>query len=339
MVNERVRVLAIDGGGIRGLIPALLLAEIERRAGVRSSEVFDLIVGTSTGGIIGIGAAIGRPAEELAQFYPSYGRRIFGGDDRRSAFEKRIFGPEDGFWKNLDHAARQMGGPFGGNPSFGGNARHTTDGLEHALREVLGDLHLSAAATELTVTSFDGLTGLPVLFSTRDARADAEYDVLLRDVARATSAAPTYFPPLTMFWGGQTREFVDGGVWANNPSAVALTESLAMTSEREQSSTSILLVSLGTGVAPGGSLFDGNQSWLGVAQDMTGLATSVWSGEVLARRALGVNYKRLQVLDPRIAGAMDDPSEARLTALTDAAAHLIAAESATLDQLITELVA
>lgn len=71
-----VRVLSIDGGGVRGYLPALLLAEIERRAARPATTLFDLVVGTSTGGIIGIGLATGLSAQSLADFYPTYGQRI-----------------------------------------------------------------------------------------------------------------------------------------------------------------------------------------------------------------------------------------------------------------------
>lgn len=334
-----VRVLSIDGGGIRGYLPALFLGEVERRAGHPVSKLFDLVVGTSTGAIIGIGLSIGKSAAELSEFYPRYGRRIFGGTDERSALQKRILGSGANIRESLDKAARTIGGPLGGNPHMGGNARHKPDGLESVLEEVLGNVKLSEVPTELAVTTFDRLTSLPIVLSSRDARADPSCDLLVREAARATSAAPTFFPPLALNWAGQKREFIDGGVWANNPSGVALTESVALTSDRGLTGSSVTLVSLGTGVVPGGSILDGNGSWLGAAKDLAGLATSVWAGEVLARRALGnAQYRRFQVLDPRIAGEMNDPSTERLKTLREAAETMIQRESDAIDALVAELV-
>lgn len=335
-----LRVLSIDGGGIRGYLPALLLAEMERRAGRSVGELFDLVVGTSTGAIIGIGLASGQTAAELSEFYPKFGRRIFGGTDERSELQKRLFGSGANLRESMDRAARTIGGPFGGNPKMGGNARHRPDGLEAVLKEVLGDSKLSDLSANLAVTTFDRLTSQPVVLSTRDARSDPSRDILLREAARATSAAPTYFPPLSITWGGAPREFVDGGVWANNPSAVALAESVVLTSERRLTGASVLMVALGTGVVPGAAIFDDTGSWLGIAQDLAGLATSVWAGEVLAKRAWGASgYRRFQVVDPRVAGAMDDPSVARLQTLREAAEQMIRQQSTTIDALVAELCA
>lgn len=160
----------------------------------------------------------------------------------------------------------------------------------------------------------------------------------LWQVARATSAAPTYFPPFTVLWGGAERSFVDGGVWANNPAGVAIVESLALTGQRGLTGDSLTLVSLGTGIAPAGATFQSKHSWLGPARDLMGLATSVWAGEVLARRALAPgSFHRLQVVDAGIAGAMDDPSLSRLQQLREAAERTIAFESVTLDHIVNAI--
>lgn len=147
-----MRVLSIDGGGTRGYLPALVLQELERRAGCPAAGLFDLIVGTSTGGIIGIGLAAGRSADELAQFYPRYGRAIFGGSDSRPRWKQRLIGPTGDFKKDWVTALRKVGSPFGGDAASGGNARHGVDGLEGALREVLGDVTLAEVSTSLIVT-------------------------------------------------------------------------------------------------------------------------------------------------------------------------------------------
>lgn len=328
-----VRVLSIDGGGIRGYIPALVLAEIERRADRPTASLFDLVVGTSTGGIIAIGAACGLSAKVLAEFYPTYGRDIFGGSES-SWLKQRILGRGATFAERMGNAARTIGAPVGGHPAFGGNARHRPEGLERVLRTVLGDNRLSNAQVELAVTSFDGITSSPVLFSSADARNDPVADMLLRDVARATSAAPTYFPPFETTWRGAQCRFIDGGVWANNPSGIAVAEASRIAAARGLTTDNIVLVSLGTGVAPATEGFGGANSWISAARDTVGVATSVWAGELLSIRALGADHiLRMQVEDNRIAGAMDEPSKARLQALENAAATLISEHDEELAQL------
>ena len=132
---------------------------------------------------------------------------------------------------------------------------------------------------------------------------------------------------------------MDGGVWANNPAAVALSEALAMLGGTGQGADSITMLSLGTGAAPGVSVLDQNSSWVGVAKDLAGMATSVWAGELLARRALDEGrFHRFQVVDARIAGAMNDPSVERLAALRAAAETVIAKQSDALDAAIEQLV-
>jgi patatin-like phospholipase/acyl hydrolase len=336
-MTQPVRVLSIDGGGVRGYLPALLLGEFERRAGKPASELFDLIVGTSTGGIIGIGLATGLPAASLSDFYPKYGRQIFGGSDGH-AWKTRIFGRGRTFSERMGSSARTIGAPVGGNPMFGGNARHLPSGLEAVLHDVLGDARLSTCRIDLAITTFDRSTSQPIVLSRRDAVADPNFDLSLRDVARATSAAPTYFPPHRIDWAGATREFIDGGVWANNPSGVALSESLHLTAARQLTGESVLLVSLGTGRAKSTASFAGTESWIGAGGDLVKSAMSVAVGELLARRALSdVRYIRFQIVDDRIAGAMDDPSPARLDLLRASADELVRSDSARIDAVLERL--
>jgi patatin-like phospholipase/acyl hydrolase len=332
-----MRVLSIDGGGTRGYLPALVLQELERRAGCPAADLFDVIVGTSTGGIIGIGLAVGRSAEELADFYPRYGRAIFGGADDRPEWKKRLFGPTGDFGADWENTLRTLGSPFGGDRGSGGNARHSAAGLNAALKEVLGDTRLGQVSTPLIATTYDANSGCPVLLSSREAAGSAEYDLPLHEVARATSAAPTFFPALETTWAGAPRRFIDGGVWANNPAHIGLLEAFAI---GHSDPGSVLLVSLGTGTSPSEPSFRVDLSWLGVAKETVGVATAVQTGHLLCQRYLAPgNYHRLQVVDQNIAGAMDDPSKERLAALAVAAGRMIAGQSDTLDRIVGQLAA
>ncbi|ULP37566.1 patatin-like phospholipase family protein [Mycolicibacterium rufum] len=328
--------MSIDGGGTRGYLPALVLQELERRAKRPASDLFDLIVGTSTGGIIGIGLAAGRSATELAQFYPRYGRAIFGGSDTRPRWKQRLFGTTGDFARDWESSLRKIGSPFGGDPGGGGNARHSADGLDAALGEVLGEMTLAQVSTPLIATTFDAASGVPVLLTSRDAAKSADRDLPLRLVARATSAAPTFFPPLETTWAGATRRFIDGGVWANNPAHLGMLEAITSASADPRSVT---LVSLGTGAAPTRPSFQLDLSWISAAMDTVALATTVHTGHTLCQRYLSPDrYHRLQVTDPGIAGAMDDPSAERLAALASAANRLIADHSDHLDRVLQQLI-
>jgi len=185
-----VKVLAIDGGGIRGLIPALVLAEIESRTGRRIAELVDLMAGTSTGGILA--CALGKPdplpAAEVANLYVEEGPRIF---DR--SLLKRI---------------TSVGGYL--------DERYDDKGLVRALERYLGDTPMSAATVPLLLTAYDTeRRGIHFL------RSEGEHSgATMVQAAHATSAAPTYFEPVRL--DGAT--LVDGGVFAINPAACAYAE-------------------------------------------------------------------------------------------------------------------
>lgn len=337
-MTANLRILSIDGGGIRGYLPALILAEIERRANRPAFELFDVVVGTSTGGIIAIGLAAGVAVSELAEFYPQYGRRIFGGSDDQSEWSKRIFGTGTTWAERLMGPAYTIGAPFGRDARWAGNARHQSAGLEGVLQEVLGETMLSQTKLPLLVTSYDAELGLPVVFSSTEAILDpTRFDLPLRSVARATSAAPTFFAPAQINWDGATRYFIDGGVWANNPAGVAITESIKLTSAMKLTGNSVFLVSLGTGMSSTTPSFVGEASWLEAFSDLAKMATSITGSDILAARALGDSYARLQVIDDRIAGAMDDPSRPRLDALRAAADSLIRSESVEIDRIVSNI--
>ena len=197
------KVLSIDGGGIRGIIPAMVLAEIERRTGKLTSEVFDLVAGTSTGGILALGLT--KPgqggkaqysAETLIELYETEGGKIF----------------DLSVWHQLQ--------------SVGGFAeeKYPSKGIEEVAKRYFDDVPLAEALTEVLVTAYEIERRGPWFFKRRHARdQDRKGDnFLMREVARATSAAPTYFEPLQLEWGPYgERAFIDGGVHSNNPAMCA----------------------------------------------------------------------------------------------------------------------
>ncbi len=182
-----MRVLSVDGGGIRGLIPALVLAEVERRTGRPARELFDLMAGTSTGALIACALAKPDPlpASAVAELYVEDGPRIFS-----RTLRKRV-SSGDGW---LDE-------------------RYDASGLEGVLRRHLGAARLADAEPPVIVTAYDVQARRPVVLRAAD-------DVAMATACRASAAAPAYFEPVRL--GEAT--LVDGGVHATNPSLVAYAE-------------------------------------------------------------------------------------------------------------------
>ena len=304
---ERVRILAIDGGGIRGIIPALVLAELERLAGRRTFELFDLIAGTSTGGILACAlcAPDPLPAERLVGLYADRGPEIF---DRS-------------VWQRIRSADGLL------------DEKYDAGALDRVLEDFLGDKRLKEAKPDLIVPAYDTAGPGPYFFKTRNAREGDDEDFPLSIVARATSSAPTYFEPLE----SGARSLVDGGVFAINPAMCAYAEVL-----RHSPGAETVLVSLGTGERTRKRSYDEIKDW-GLPEWARPILDIVFDGvsdavDYQLRHALGEGrYHRLQV---ELRGASDDlgnASEENLRALRQRAEELIAASEAELRGLASEL--
>jgi len=224
------RILSIDGGGIRGIIPALILQRIEERVGQPISELFHMIAGTSTGGILACSLTAptvgGRPrsAADIVDLYRLRGKDIF----------------KSSFW----HGFGSIGGMI--------DEKYPSEYIEQILQEYLQDTRLSQIQQDLLVTSYHIHIRKPYFFKSWKARGEklrgtetaSERDFLLRHVARATSAAPTYFEPAYVpNVDGTPFPLVDGGVYANNPVVCALSSARILYPK----ATRFLIVSLGTG--------------------------------------------------------------------------------------------
>ncbi len=302
-----MKVLSIDGGGIRGLIPALVLAEIERRTARRIGECFDLIAGTSTGGIIACALAKPDPlpAAELADLYVEEGPRIF-----RRGLLKRILSVEG----LVDE-------------------RYDDDGLNDTLARYLGEARLSQCRPAVMVTAYDIEGRFAFFFRSPRAERDPTYDFALTDVARATSGAPTYFQParVTDVAGDRTYALVDGGVFAVNPALCAYVDVL------RAGAPPTLLASLGTGEQTRVYPYEKARSW-GQLEWARPLIDIVFDGiadtvEFQLAGILGDRYTRLQVALRDASGDLDDASEDNLAALRREAERLIRDQTAAIDRL------
>jgi predicted acylesterase/phospholipase RssA len=201
-----LRALCLDGGGYLGLATASFLAECERHFGRSCSDAFDLFSGTSTGGLIALALAAGKSAADVVQLYKTLGERVF-------------WNPH--FVVRWGRAARGI--------VF---ARYSNAPLAAVLDEIFGSAtlaDLSKRNKRVVVPAYCLTTGRPRVFKTdHSAELTAHGEYKLRDVALATSAAPTYLPIVTIRapTTGVPERFVDGGVCANNPALLAYTEAV-----------------------------------------------------------------------------------------------------------------
>jgi hypothetical protein len=190
------RILVIDGGGIKGVVPASLLAHVEESLPHKISDYFDLIAGTSTGGIIALGLGLGLSARETLAFYEAHGPAIFHGNAKFRAFRA---------WFRAKYDPRP---------------------LRLALQTVFGERSLGESTKRLVIPSFNVDTGEVHVWKTaHDPKLERDYRSLVVDVAMSTAAAPTYFPTHQLDCG---TPLIDGGMWANNPIAVAVVEAIGI---------------------------------------------------------------------------------------------------------------
>jgi patatin-like phospholipase/acyl hydrolase len=167
------RILCIDGGGIMGTQPASFLASLEEDLDHPIGECFDLIAGTSTGGILAIGLALGLPAKELLELYVSRGPHIFGQSGHHVA--SRLFS----LWRRLKHVVRP---------------KHDANLLRKELHAVLGEKRIGHAKTRLLIPAWDADHRSVYIYKTaHHERLKTDYKRSALDAAMATAAAPTYY--------------------------------------------------------------------------------------------------------------------------------------------------
>ena len=227
------RGLSIDGGGIRGIIPGQVLVALEdklnkAKKGARIADYFDLIAGTSTGGIL---ACVYLCPARRGSTKPAF--------SAEQAVELYLERGDEIFDVPLLHRIRSAGGIR--------DEKYPADGLEDALKDYLKDLKLSELLKPCLVTSYDIRRRRCHFFRQHKAAAQESYNFLLRDVARATSAAPTYFEvPRVKSQTDIPYPLVDGGVFANNPALCAYAEARANLPGKPQAAEMVVL-SIGTG--------------------------------------------------------------------------------------------
>lgn len=211
------RVLSLDGGGIRGLFGAAYLAEIERRflSGESIGNHFDMIAGTSTGGIIALGLAHGKTAKQISEIYTERGEFIFP--------PSRVL---TGWWRFLRSFFRP---------------KHRSSDLRNELLRVFGDDVLDVAKRRVVIPCFEGEHGEPFIYKTPHHPAyQKDRHKPMVDIALQTAAAPSYLAAVE----DHGYKMLDGGLWANNPIMNAVVDVLAC---YEIPAENVRVLSIGTG--------------------------------------------------------------------------------------------
>jgi uncharacterized protein len=188
------QILSLDGGGIRGIFSAAVLAAIEEDLNIRVIDHFDLIAGTSTGGIIAIALGFGLSPKQIVEFYLQDGKDIFANPLGLASLRRFI------------------------------RSKFDSEPLVAALRKTFGEKRFGDSTKRLIIPSYNlGEDDVYIFRTAHDPGLRRDYKVPAWKVAQATSAAPTYFPASRNV---DELRLVDGGVWANNPTMVAYIEAV-----------------------------------------------------------------------------------------------------------------
>jgi patatin-like phospholipase/acyl hydrolase len=335
-MRNKINILSIDGGGIRGIIPAVILNYIEERLRARTgdknttlADYFDMIAGTSTGGILtcfyllppqeGHPLHSRYPAKDAVDLYTKRGKEIF----------KHKF-------------------------SFFGLASeiYPATGLEKILQETMGETTLAQLRKDCLVTAYDITERKAVFFTRPDAKRYPHRNYLIRDIARATSAAPTYFEPAVVrSQGGATSYLVDGAMFAGNPALCAWVEAPKIENETGNVSNTITqknmtVLSIGTGKERKKYDYDKAKKWglLSWARPVVDILLSS-SAEVVDYQMRKIfsaagcpdNYIRLEPALGKAKPDMDDASDDNIQKLTDAGHAFIEENIERIEKVIEQL--
>jgi uncharacterized protein len=344
MRKPTFKILSIDGGGIRGVIPCIILRFIEEQTGKKISELFHLIAGTSTGGIIALG--LSSPGDDglnkydagtMLDLYRENGKNIFSG--RKKDFLSVL---------SSVHKKPKM---LFENP-------YNIDQLEQLLSNYFGNTKLNETLTDLLITTYDIESGRPFYYSSRLATIKEKENFLIREIARSTSAAPTFFTPLLTQYD-ETNEvaFVDGGVFANNPALLAYAEAKELWKQKQKAGKAFdaevtkddhdlpfFMLSLGTGFHP--QQIDGKDAakWR-TFEWLEPLLQNIFMNSVAASTDYTMQhllppyeddtwrYKRLNFEIPEENTAMDDASAKNINTLVRLAEEYVQNNEKTLLQV------
>lgn len=229
-MNDSFQILSLSGGGYKGLYTALILSEFEKKYDTQIYKHFDLIAGTSIGGIIALGLSIGIPAEKIVHLLVSKGPAIFNPLETYGVHR---------FLENF--ANKKTKNEFGWKRGIR-NAKHSPCELERVLKGIFSDQVMNDLKTRVLIPTANFSSGKAQFFKTRhNQRYVNDGGLKLLDIALATSAAPLYFPAHKF----NSQIYVDGGLVGNNPAIFALDEVERNVKDIEFDNNKIKLLSIG----------------------------------------------------------------------------------------------
>jgi uncharacterized protein len=335
--NQKRRILSIDGGGIRGIIPGQILVILEDKLkaktgneNARISDFFDLIAGTSTGGILTCSYLM--PGENAP------GQAVRPKFDARQVVDLYLKRGSEIFSIPLRHKLRTAGGIL--------DEKYPAAPLEKALKDYFGDTKLSELVKPCLITSYDIKHRQGHFFTQHDAVQKKGWDFLVRDVARSTSAAPTYFETAnTKSLTDVSYPLIDGGVFVNNPTLCAFAE---VYSEFKTTPDQMVVLSLGTGYSKQEYDYDKAKNW-GMVQWVKPLIDIMMSGvaEVVDFQlrqifdAIGAQNQYLRInteLPIDVSPDMDETSAENLQALKELGTYTAQSFDAQLDAFVELIV-
>jgi predicted acylesterase/phospholipase RssA len=345
LATDPIRILALDGGGMRGVMSARILVELERLSGRPIAGLFDVIAGTSTGGMIALALTApgpeGKPAltaQEVMDAYMKKGRTIF---------PRAEFRPIR--WEQLRASRPIMAQRFGAmtRPTRYGNARYSSAGLSQLLTDLLGTTRLADAMADVIIPSYDWKAGRAIVFRSRKAREGGMVNPTMVQVGLATTAAPTYLPAFQFRTPDREFILIDGGVVANNPASVAYYEALYQTTLHKRQDPQFLVVSIGTGTLPEKEptyreLWSRNwlrmgMGMLGVMFDGTSEVVDELLTEIIKPKEPASRYWRLNAELHGIRLNLDDASPGQLDKLVGLGEKLVKDRRGDLDDMVTRL--
>lgn len=321
--SKYFRILSIDGGGIRGIIPGQILVAVEKKLqdatenpDARIADFFDLIAGTSTGGILACAYLTPRKEDRKKK---KGGRPQFSARDAVEIYTER---GDEVFDIPLWHKVSSGAGVF--------DEKYPSDGLEEVLEDKFGDLLVGELLKPFLIPAYD-IRRRKTKFFTRPVPDTPGQDYYVKDVARATSAAPTFFEAARIKSQSQIPyPLIDGGVFANNPALCAYAEARGMkwgSGNASPTAKDMVILSLGTGVTKKSYDYKSAKNW-GMAEwirpvldiMMSGVSETVHYQLDKIYDAVGASNQYLRI-DPDLQNAspdMDNATEENLIALRDA---------------------
>jgi len=278
------KILSLDGGGIRGVIPARFLERLENSTGKSIYDLFDLICGTSTGGLIALHIAANNAsgANCVDLYNPENAAKIM----YKSLFDKIL--------------------PIQNKPKYDG------EGKREFLQQIFGDKRLLDVKENVLITSFDIVSRESVIFKSFGGN-DSKHNPKVAEVADATSAAPTFFPTISTE-SLPRRWLIDGGFAANDPAMCGISEALKIGYKTNE----IKLLSIGTGILRKGfknpeKYGESSKKWGGIGWLNNGLVDNLFAGnssttQYFSKQILGKNYLRIDGELINCADELDDVS-------------------------------